>query len=255
MADSFRDIGLECQQPPAVSKTLTYEAPLNLTAGNVFVGDCSVGAFTYINGSCNFTNTSIGRYCSIANVVCTAPGQHRTDLLSTHPFVYDPDDTSARLGAFESYRRIMGQTPPSPAVEIRRAGGKATVVIGNDVWIGMRAIILNGVTVGDGAVIAAGSVVTRDVEPYMIVGGMPAKAIRPRFDATTIEQLLKIKWWERDMAVVNRMDLGNVKAAALQMQALLKTNSWPLFSPERWRLVTNASGTKIERVPDFASAT
>lgn len=70
------------------------------------------------------------------------------------------------------------------------------VVIGNDVWIGIRCIIMDGVSIGDGAVVAAGSVVTKDVAPYAIVGGVPAKVIRFRFNDSVIEKLLQLKWWD-----------------------------------------------------------
>lgn len=73
---------------------------------------------------------------------------------------------------------------------------KGDISIGNDVWIGYEAAILAGVTIGDGAVIGARAVVTKNVEPYAIVGGVPAKPIRKRFDDITIERLLKIKWWD-----------------------------------------------------------
>ena len=75
---------------------------------------------------------------------------------------------------------------------------KISIEIGNDVWIGSRATILEGVNIGDGVVVAAGAVVTKDVPPYAIVGGVPARIIRYRFDEETIQNLLKMKWWEKD---------------------------------------------------------
>lgn len=76
------------------------------------------------------------------------------------------------------------------------------IVVGNDVWIGINAIIMDGVTIGDGAVIGAGAIVTKDVEPYAIVGGVPAKLIKKRFDKKTINRLLKSKWWNLDEKVI-----------------------------------------------------
>ena len=73
---------------------------------------------------------------------------------------------------------------------------KGDIVVGNDVWIGYEAVILAGVTIGDGAVVAARSVVTRDVPPYTIVGGVPAKPIRKRFDEETVHRLLELRWWD-----------------------------------------------------------
>jgi len=81
---------------------------------------------------------------------------------------------------------------------------KGDIIIGNDVWIGMNATILSGVTIGDGAVIGANSLVTKDVELYMIVGGNPAIPIRKRFDQQTIDRLLRIKWWDWDIEKIKR---------------------------------------------------
>lgn len=91
---------------------------------------------------------------------------------------------------------------------------KGNIIIGNDVWIGYDAIILSGVTIGDGAIIGARAVVTKDVPPYTIVGGVPAKAIRKRFDEKTIKSLLNLKWWdwpeERIAANIQRIQRGRI---------------------------------------------
>jgi chloramphenicol O-acetyltransferase type B len=121
------------------------------------------------------TNLTIGAYCSIApNVTIFLGGEHRTDWVTTFPF---------------SVLWKAGKSIPGHPVS------KGNVTIGNDVWIGQGATILSGVNIGDGAVIAAGSVVTRGVSPYSIVGGNPAREIKQRFDSTTVERLLRIKWW------------------------------------------------------------
>lgn len=80
--------------------------------------------------------------------------------------------------------------------EYRRMARRGPINIGNDVWIGYGAVILRGVSIGDGAIVGAGAVVTKDVDPYTIVGGVPAKTIRKRFNEKIIRQLLKIKWWD-----------------------------------------------------------
>ena len=92
---------------------------------------------------------------------------------------------------------------------------KGDIVIGNDVWIGYEAVVLAGVTIGDGAVIGTRAVVTKDVPPYTIVGGVPAKFIRKRFPQETIDSLLKIKWWnwpeERIRQHITDIQLGNIE--------------------------------------------
>lgn len=125
------------------------------------------------------TELTVGKFCSIASYVnIFLGGGHRTDWVTTYPFNVFVDE-------FPSANGIIGH-PIS----------KGNVVIGNDVWIGQGATILSGVTIGDGAVIGAFSVVAKDVDPYTIVAGNPARLIRRRFDVADIEFLLSIKWWD-----------------------------------------------------------
>jgi acetyltransferase-like isoleucine patch superfamily enzyme len=121
----------------------------------------------------------IGKFCSIGrDITIVTGGEHRTDLITTYEFRFPP---------FRHARTRL------------RSRTKGDVIIGNDVWIATGATILSGVKIGDGAVIGACSVVTKDVEPYSIVAGNPARLIRMRFDEETIDSLLKIKWWDWDI--------------------------------------------------------
>lgn len=118
---------------------------------------------------------SVGRYCSIAaDVLILLGGEHRSDWVTTYPF--------------------HDLWPDASAVP-RQARSKGPVRIGNDVWIAQRAVILSGVTVGDGAIVGAAAVVARDVPPYAIVAGNPARLVRTRFDSEIIYKLLRVQWW------------------------------------------------------------
>ena len=139
-----------------------------------------IGEFTYGTPKIYmFTNKYklvIGKFCSISkNVRILVDANHRADWITTYPF---PE----RIGGLE-------RNPGHPA-------GKGDMIIGNDVWIGLDALILPGVCIGDGAIIAAGSVVTRDVHDYEIVGGNPIRHIRTRFTDEQIDELKKMKWWD-----------------------------------------------------------
>ena len=123
------------------------------------------------------TRLEVGKYCSIAGgVEILIGGNHRIDWLSTFPFESLGPDTS------KGRRSCWGKQPG--------------VVIGHDVWIGTNALFVSGVTVGNGAVIAAGSVVSHDIPDYAVVAGNPAQVIKYRFDKSTIDKLLEIKWWD-----------------------------------------------------------
>ncbi len=138
----------------------------------------------------------IGRFCSIA---CGArflftSGNHALSSLSNYSFPVFFDEWG-----------LQGK-------DITQAwDNKGDIVIGNDVWIGYEAVIMSGVHIGDGAVIGTRAVVTKDVPPYTIVGGVPARPIRRRFDEETVEKLLKLRWWERDEAWI-REKLPHIRA-------------------------------------------
>jgi len=139
----------------------------------------TVGDYTYLSGFNIVVNARIGKFCSIGHNVSICPGKHPTGtFVSTSPVFY-----SLRKPTFSKEQCYQ------------EAG---SVTIGNDVWIGANAVILDDVRIGDGAIIAAGAIVTGDVPPYTIVGGVPAKYIRKRFPDEVIDKLLASAWWNRD---------------------------------------------------------
>lgn len=148
-----------------------------------------VGFGTYLGSGANISDAEIGRYCSIGSYSKIITGTHPLGKnVSTHP-------------AFFSNKKQAGFTYVNitKVVEKKKViGSEYAVVVGNDVWIGADVMVLAGVTIGDGAVIAAGAVVTKDVPPYAIVGGVPAKLIRMRFSDENISFLKSLRWWERD---------------------------------------------------------
>ncbi len=146
-----------------------------------------IGAYSFMRDSYAGSSPAIGRYCSIGANFSIGEPNHPLDWLSTASFQY----RSSKFGFYEPMRDFV----PVPEPEVPK--GKDVTTVGNDVWIGSNVMILRGVRVGDGAVIAAGAVVTKDVQPYSIVGGVPAKIIGNRFaDPAIPAALSKLKWWQ-----------------------------------------------------------
>ena len=165
-----------------ISRTAKFEGNNRLGAKTVFSGQ--IGKCSYIGDNCRIS-AQIGKFCSIANQVVTVAGTHpiRT-WVSTHPAFYS---TAKQCGvSFVSDNHFEETTP--------------TAVIGHDVWIGSGAQLIGGVTIGNGAVIAAGAVVTKNVAPYAVVAGNPARELRKRFSEEDIAFLQEVQWWNQPEA-------------------------------------------------------
>ena len=149
------------------------------------------GKYTYGNPILHWDNDAqliVGNFCSIAgNVNIYLGGNHRTDWVTTYPFGHIHKKV---------FTTFDGVGHPST---------KGDVIIGNDVWIGSNVTIMSGVTIGDGVVIANNSHVVKNVEPYSLVGGNPAKLIKYRFSPEQIEKLLEIKWWFWEDKLINQI--------------------------------------------------
>lgn len=169
-----------------------------------------IGKYSYFGGKFSIADkrTTIGTFCSIGQDVKIGTSSHPIDFLSTHPFQYMKSDLFSKKGEVFKIIPFNGELKP--------------IHIGHDVWIGTNVVIIDGVNVGSGAIIGAGAVVTKDVPPYAIVGGVPAKIIRYRFDEETIQDLLKLKWWDLDFKDIQKLPFNDVKACINQLKEIRK---------------------------------
>ena len=183
------------------SKGCSFHAESYFNSETVFEGcnhlaegarltDSVIGYASYLAKGAELSKVSIGKYCAIGPGARNVLGAHPAhQFVSIHPCFYSlmkhVGFTYAKEQLFEEYTYAD--------VEKEYAN-----VIGNDVWIGQGAMLIQGITIGDGAIIAAGGVVTKDVPPYAIVGGVPARIIGWRFDEPERDFLMKLKWWEKD---------------------------------------------------------
>ena len=195
---------------------LACESPVSLDGDFAMRG--TIGAFTYIRSGCRLSpgTAAIGRFCSIAPDVAVGDGDHPTDWFSTHPFQWGATTLVPKERAEELVRDI-----PT----------KRKVKIGHDVWIGARVTITRGVHIGHGAIIASGAVVTKDVPPYAIVGGTPAKIIRYRFPEELIARFLKIKWWNYDVVSIRDLDFSNPSECLDKLEQLIASGQIDRINP------------------------
>ena len=134
----------------------------------------------------------IGKFCSIGEYVTVyLGGNHKSDWISTYPFHVQ----NIHNNTFNKFKNENNEYPQT----------NGDVIIGNDVWIGEHVTIMSGIKIGDGAIIATNSHVVKDVEPYSIIGGNPAKFIKYRFDKNIIDKLLELKWWDLDDDIINNL--------------------------------------------------
>lgn len=180
------------------SNRISHFAKVNentVLEGNNYIGRWSstkntkIGFASYIGSKTKLNNVKIGRYCSIGSNISIIDGKHPTDTFaSTHPAFYAVNNASQLKYVTKNKFQEFSFTDENGTV----------VEIGNDVWVGNDVRIIGGVKIGDGAVIGSCALVTKDVEPYSIVGGVPAKEIKKRFSDDIISKLLETKWWNKD---------------------------------------------------------
>jgi acetyltransferase-like isoleucine patch superfamily enzyme len=140
--------------------------------------NCKIDKYSYIGYDCQFVNTEVGSFCSVSDHVFVGGLEHPMNWVSTSPVFED-----------------VKQSGPQKRFSLFKVDNTVMTIIGSDVWIGHGATIKAGVVIGHGAVIGSNAMVTKDVPPFAIVAGVPAKLIKYRFDEATITDLLKTKWW------------------------------------------------------------
>jgi acetyltransferase-like isoleucine patch superfamily enzyme len=177
----------------------TIKGPLYLNRNSQFGPDVVAGKYTGMNESCYIARGSIGAYCSIGARTAINPFNHPTQWLSTHEFQYHANSYDW-VAEYQDFARLERSSDMF---------GKAT--IGNDVWTGHNVNILADVTIGDGAVVAAGSVVTKDVPPYAIAAGVPAAVKGFRFADSVIERLRKLKWWDLELSQLSGLPFRDIE--------------------------------------------
>lgn len=172
-------------QPPAIRCTNIHSTSKVCSGSNIV--ECDIDRYSYIGNNCSVIHTKIGSFCSIADNCYIGGAAHPIEWVSTSPVFHQGKNIMHKN--FSTYKfQTFNQT-----------------IIGNDVWVGSNSLIKSGVKIGDGAIIGMGSVVTKDIDPYAIVAGNPAKLIRYRFNEYQRGLLSKSCWWEKTDAELSQM--------------------------------------------------
>ena len=163
------------------------------------ISNSDVGDYTYFSANCHVMYASIGSFCSIGPGTMIGLGSHPIDFVATSPIFYSTSKVVNNINWVDrDYYEEFAQ-----------------VKMGDNVWLGANVYVMNGIEIGEGAICAAGSVVTRDVPPYAIVGGVPAKVIKYRFDEQTIEQLLQLGLFKKSEEWLKKHLCGAITPADL----------------------------------------
>jgi acetyltransferase-like isoleucine patch superfamily enzyme len=186
----------------------TIGGPLFLNKNSQVGPDAVVGKYFGMNESCFIARASVGAFCAIGARTAINPFNHPSNWLSIHEFQYHPKSFDW-VEEYNDFSRLE-RTPDM----------FAHVTVGNDVWTGHNVNVMAGVSVGDGAIIAAGSVVTKDVPPYAIVAGVPATIKRFRFPERTIERLLRAQWWNLELPQLSGLPFRDVDRSLDMIEAI-----------------------------------
>lgn len=222
--------GIKILGPTYIDSNCEIETPVRLNGGYFAVN--RIGAFTYVSRGAVFKGVqSIGRFCSIATNVSVGYGNHNTTFVSTHPLFENVDfEWNENFHSLRKEHKAWLETMGKLSRDFMKEKNQPPI-IGNDCWIGTGAFICRNVKVGDGAVIGAHAVVTKDVPPFAIVAGCPARIIRFRFPDHLIEKLLQLKWWEYGPNILAEIRLNDIESACSIIEERI-ASGFPKYFPE-----------------------
>lgn len=245
-APELAEFGLMLKDPSLLKGSVRFERPAWLFAHRL--KGCTVGAFTFFNasGMTSVYRSRLGRYSQIGESSIIGPPEHPMDWFSNHPFAFTRPHHIPAMYAFDDFARLA----PESTEEAAWAENAPVTNIGNEVYIGAGSFVKRGVTIGDGAVIGARSVVTQDIPPYTIAVGSPARVLKDRFSSPIVERLQALQWWNYDLAPwKNQVDFSAVEATLEFFEDKLAAGDLNALEPESFEVTASDDGFTLERLP------
>lgn len=243
-ASALQDAGL--MGGANIVGTLRFERPAFVFGHRI--KDCSVGAFAILNaaGSTSAYRTSFGRYAQIGESSIIGPPEHPMSWFSSHPFAFTRPQFMPNMYQLPDFARL------APDADAGRSWAETVpndTRIGHEAYVGVGTFIKRGVTIGDGAVVGAKSVVTKDVPPYAIAVGSPARVVKLRFDEKLVERFLKLQWWRYDLAPYKTMvDFSQVEATLDFFEARVADGTLAPLRPDSYELCVTSTGSQLKRL-------
>ncbi len=239
--------GLILGPGPGPQQSLDFEAPAYPFGHRL--KNCRLGAFTYFNaaGQTSAYRVQFGRYSQIGESSIIGPPEHPQDWFSNHPFAFTRPSLMPAIYRTQEFRRLGPDESEGPSYV-------NTVVnetfVGHEAYIGVGCFVRRGVRIGNGAVIGARSVVTKEVAPYTVVAGAPARVVKMRHTEKVVERFLKLEWWKYDLAPFkNDVDFSKVEATLDFFEQKLADGLLKPFEPKTYRLTAHGAARRLERLP------
>lgn len=248
-ADELLKRGLMVVTGKTIVGSLTYERPAWIFDPRR-IKDCTVGAFTLINGlaTTSLYRCVVGRYGQIGESVILGPPEHPQDWFSSHPFAFTRREELPNMYRLPDFERLAPDG--TEAAHYTRTVPSQTF-IGHEAYIGAGSFVKRGVRIGDGAVVGACSVVTRDVPDYAVAVGSPARILRLRFADNLVERYLKLQWWRYDLAPFkHQVDFSRVEATLAFFEEKLALGELAELRPDTYHLARNPDGFEITRLAE-----